>query len=634
MKNNQNEKTKVRKNSALKNAFIAYGAVFKRYPASPVILILYIICRVIIPITYTIIPATAIRGITSGDLQNFLISVGLVLLAVLFLNMLAGITNAYLQGYRLFTRSGVHMINFFKKSITTGYMNIEPEPKHKIMDKASDAISSNYHGIEHLMQQSMEFVILIFGMFSYGTAVFMLDWKIMAVTIGMFIADTLCREWAIRYSDKHREERSVLFRKINYMKNSIKNVSAGKDIRIFALEGWFHSKFEKLLKDVEKNQRGISLHWYSPTVADCLFMLPRDFLAYSLLIAKVLSGEIDPATFTLYLGLVSGFANWIYGLSNNLHNIRATSHEFNDYNDFMALDDMNGSVPEDTDCPIKSDNDSVKSDQASVIPALDAGISLPPEVEFKNVAFNYEGSDKKIFEKLSFKIRAGEKVALVGNNGAGKTTIVKLLCGLYPPTEGEIFVNGKLLWNGSMSIQKYMDTISVLFQDTNPFAFSVAENVASCDAKDIDRERVRDCLKKAGLLEKVDTLIHKEDTCITQQLDDDGVQLSGGEIQKLLLAKAIYKDGQFLILDEPTSALDPIAESKIYEEYNNLASDKTAVFISHRLASTKFCDRILFLDNGQIVEEGSHEELMSKGGKYREIFDIQSHYYQENSNEE
>ena len=134
MKNNQNEKTKVRKNSALKNAFIAYGAVFKRYPASPIILVLYIICRVIIPITYTIIPATAIRGITSGDLHKFLVSVGLVLLAVLFLNMLAGITNAYLQGYRLFTRSGVHMINFFKKSITTGYMNIEPEPKHGVCD--------------------------------------------------------------------------------------------------------------------------------------------------------------------------------------------------------------------------------------------------------------------------------------------------------------------------------------------------------------------------------------------------------------------------------------------------------------------------------------------------------------------
>ena len=175
--------------------------------------------------------------------------------------------------------------------------------------------------------------------------------------------------------------------------------------------------------------------------------------------------------------------------------------------------------------------------------------------------------------------------------------------------------------------------MSVLFQDTNPFALSIAMNVASCDEKDMNRQRVKESLKKAGLSDKVDTLIHKDDTYITQELDDDGVQLSGGEVQKLLLAKAIYKDGSFLILDEPTSALDPIAESKIYEEYNRFANNKTAVFISHRLASTKFCDRILFLENGKIIEEGSHAELMAKGGKYREIFDIQSHYYVENLKE-
>ena len=180
-----------------------------------------------------------------------------------------------------------------------------------------------------------------------------------------------------------------------------------------------------------------------------------------------------------------------------------------------------------------------------------------------------------------------------------------------------------------MSIKDYMKTISVLFQDTNPFALSVAMNVASCDENQMDRERVKYCLKKAGLQEKVDSLPHKEDTFITQELDDNGVQFSGGEVQKLLLAKAIYKNGSLLILDEPTSALDPIAESKIYEEYNSFANNKTAVFISHRLASTKFCDRILFLDGGKIIEEGSHKELMEKGGKYREIFDIQSHYYNE-----
>ena len=601
------------KNTSLKNTCIAYKAVFKRYPASPFLLLLHIVTRVLIPISYTVIPAVAIRGITSGSIKYFFSSLGIVLLAVCALNMINGFCNSYLQGYRVFTRLGDFMLQFFNKSLTTGYMNIEPEPKHKIMDKASDAISSNWGGVENIMLQSMELIILIFGLFTYGTAVFMLDWKIMAITIGMFVVDTACREWAIRYSDKHREERSVIFRKINYIKNSIRNVSAGKDIRIFGLEGWFHSRFEKLLKAVEKNQRGVSLHWYFPTIADCLFMFPRDLLAYSLLIGKVLSGQIDIATFTLYLGLVSGFANWIYGLSNTFHNLRAASHAFNDYNDFMALEDL-------------------KDDEADAgTPLAEQSSSNPPEIEFRNVSFNYEGSDKKIFEDLSFKIKAGEKIALVGNNGAGKTTIVKLLCGLYPPVSGQIFVDGKLLWDSSMSVKQYMKTISVLFQDTNPFALSIAMNVASCDEKDMNRERIKESLKKAGLLEKVDTLIHKEDTYITQELDDDGVQLSGGEIQKLLLAKAIYKDGSLLVLDEPTSALDPIAESKIYEEYNRFANNKTAVFISHRLASTKFCDRILFLENGKIIEEGSHKELMEKGGKYREIFDIQSHYYAEST---
>ena len=601
------------KNTSLKNTCIAYKAVFKRYPASPFLLLLHIFTRVLIPISYTVIPAVAIRGITSGSIKYFFSSLGIVLLAVCALNMINGFCNSYLQGYRIFTRLGDFMLKFFNKSLTTGYMNIEPEPKHKIMDKASDAISGNWGGVENIMLQSMELIILIFGLFTYGTAVFMLDWKIMAITIGMFVVDTACREWAIRYSDKHREERSVIFRKINYIKNSIRNVSAGKDIRIFGLEGWFHSRFGKLLKAVEKNQRGVSLHWYFPTIADCLFMFPRDLLAYSLLIGKVLSGQIDIATFTLYLGLVSGFANWIYGLSNTFHNLRAASHAFNDYNDFMALEDL-------------------KDDGADAgTPLAEQTSSNPPEIEFRNVSFNYEGSDKKIFEDLSFKIKAGEKIALVGNNGAGKTTIVKLLCGLYPPVSGQIFVDGKLLWDSSMSVKQYMKTISVLFQDTNPFALSIAMNVASCDEKDMNRERIKESLKKAGLLEKVDTLIHKEDTYITQELDDDGVQLSGGEIQKLLLAKAIYKDGSLLVLDEPTSALDPIAESKIYEEYNRFANNKTAVFISHRLASTKFCDRILFLENGKIIEEGSHKELMEKGGKYREIFDIQSHYYAEST---
>ena len=201
------------------------------------------------------------------------------------------------------------------------------------------------------------------------------------------------------------------------------------------------------------------------------------------------------------------------------------------------------------------------------------------------------------------------------------------MCGLYVQTQGQILIDGKTI--DDIGLDSYQDKISVLFQDTNPMAFTIEENITALEGVKGDASKLEDCLKKSGLWEKVQSLPQKEKTHITQTFSEDGILLSGGETQKLLLAKAIYKNGSFLILDEPTSALDPLAESKIYEEYNNLAEGKTAVFISHRLASTKFCDRIMFLENGSIVECGSHDELMKKGGKYKEMFDIQAQYYRE-----
>lgn len=218
-------------------------------------------------------------------------------------------------------------------------------------------------------------------------------------------------------------------------------------------------------------------------------------------------------------------------------------------------------------------------------------------------------------------------MALVGNNGAGKSTLVKLLCGFYPATEGEILINSKNI--KEMDIDGYQKMVSALFQETASLAFSIAMNVSGCGEENMDRERVRESLRRAGLWEKVSGLLQKEDTYLTQLLDDDGIRLSGGEMQKLLLARVLYKDSQIMILDEPTAALDPIAESRVYEDYHALTAGKTSLFISHRLASTRFCDRIILLENGRVAEDGSHEELMERGGRYKEMFDIQSRYYQE-----
>ena len=610
------EKTqKEKRNNIFQNAFIVYKAMFKRYPAAVPLVLVYIVISVSLPFINTLIPAMAIRGITSGSVKTFLIYIAVTACFFCAFSAVKVFCEKKMQLKHTYTRISVFMLDFIKKAINTDYLNIEPQPKQKLMGKGVQGVSGNYDGAERVSTLTMEFIVIVLGIFSYGTAIFILDWKILAITLGMFVVDVLIRNHAVRYGDSHRESFSEPWRKMNYYERNSMNISAGKDIRIFGLKKLFDYHFDKMITVYKKFRYNYQLKWYYPTISDTAFNFVRDWAAYTLLIHKVLSGQIDAATFTIYLGVIANFSMYIYDVSMHFANLRDASHQFNDYHDFMKQKDLfthSSGVPELVEGPV-----------------LDA---TAPSIEFRNVSFTYEGSTKPVLTNVSFKISADEKIALVGNNGAGKTTIVKLLCGLYQPTSGEILIDGKSI--NDIGVEKYQDLISVLFQDTSPIALSIAENVCGCEPQDADHTKLKACLEKAGLLAKVNTLPKKEETYITQTLDEKGVVLSGGETQKLLLAKAMYKDGPMLILDEPTSALDPIAESTIYEEYNQMASHKTAVFISHRLASTKFCDRILFLDGGQIVEEGTHDQLMAKGGKYREIFDIQSHYYKEEAKNE
>ncbi len=609
--------TKEKKNGVLKNIRIALKAWFRRYPSAWILVPLYLAIRIATPFINTLIPSLAIRSIGQGNVKNFVILICLSLLVFTIINAAANIMGTYVQVQRTYTRLAGYTADFAHKTLVTDYQNIEPQKKQKILGKAAQSLSSNWRGVEHLMIQTTEFSILTFGIITYGSAVLLLDWKILVVTLAMFVFDVALRTHAIKYSDSKREESSEIWRKKYYIMQKSMNVSAGKDIRIYQLGNWFHKLLCEVVIARGKLEKKLQLRWYLPTVSGTFFNFGRDFIAYSILIKRVLDGQMDIATFTLYLGIISGFTSWIYSLSERFNNIRKSSHEFNDLHDFMNLPDKVRKVP---------------VSEHSAPEALEGAHNKAPEITFKNVSFAYPDVEKNTIQNLDFTIKAGEKIALVGNNGAGKTTIVKLLCGLYDQTEGEILVDGKTI--DDIGLESYQDKISVLFQDTNPMAFTIEENITGLEEGQCDQAKLEDCLKKSGLWEKVQSLPQKEKTYITQTFSEEGILLSGGETQKLLLAKAIYKNGSFLILDEPTSALDPLAESKIYEEYNNLAQGKTAVFISHRLASTKFCDRIMFLENGSIVECGSHEELMAKGGKYKEMFDIQAQYYREEEKNE
>ncbi len=249
------------------------------------------------------------------------------------------------------------------------------------------------------------------------------------------------------------------------------------------------------------------------------------------------------------------------------------------------------------------------------------------DIEFQNVSFTYPGSDKKALDKVSLTIKNGEHLAVVGRNGSGKTTFIKLLCRLYDPDEGEILINGENIRRYSK--ESLLKLFSPVFQDFAVFAFSVSENLSA--SGEYDSEKLERALREADIFERVEKMPQKEKTCLFKSLDKNGVDVSGGEQQKIALARALYKDSPVVVLDEPTAALDPIAENEIYSRFNSFTKDKTAIYISHRLSSCVFCDRVAVFDKAKLIETGAHKELLEKGGKYAALWNAQAQYYCQNS---
>jgi ATP-binding cassette subfamily B protein len=319
-------------------------------------------------------------------------------------------------------------------------------------------------------------------------------------------------------------------------------------------------------------------------------------IALGWIAGEIIQGKISVAEFTFYSGAAIQFAQFMNRFVSTYSTVKQCSH------DVQMVQEAFAWLPEKKAAPVE---------MTSGHPA--------PEIRFEHVTFSYPGTEEPVLKDISFRVRPGEKMALVGANGAGKTTIVKLLCGLYQPTEGRILIDG--IPNSERKDEELYSLFSTVFQDKLVLPFSVLENVAVNGKADV--ERVRRCLEKAGLSQRFPDLNQP----LVKGIQDGAENLSGGEEQKLLLARALYKEAPILVLDEPTAALDPLAESELYGKYNEFTREKTSFFISHRLASTGFCDRILLVGDGRILEEGSHRELLAKGGQYAHMFREQSKYY-------
>lgn len=507
-------------------------------------------------------------------------------------------TNDY-RGYRgnyIFLN---HMLRKMqRKHMSTDYENNESCENSNLMQKAQNG--SDYITIQTI-NTIRDFLMALIQLAAYGSILSMLD-LIMILIVGVPAITVYYLErhkmmWIWNMADNWQQ----YDRELNYISNAGGDFSSAKDVRIFGMDKWFTKIFDRSYAN--------RLNWYEQqdewifrhNVVSIIILRLADFAAYAYVIYMVVKGNIGAGDFVLYFNSI-----WNFG-----HSIRVA---FDKFSGFKWLSNNTSYAREYLDMPDKTNRGK--------------GEKLPTgecELEFRNVSYTYSGAEKPTIQNVSFTLHKGEKLALVGLNGAGKTTLIKLMCGLYDPTEGEILLNGKPV--NSYNRDEYFTLFGAVFQDIALLAVTIAENIAGADVDNFDRERVYDCLKKAGLYDKVMSLPEKENTRLVKSVFENATELSGGQTQKLALARALYKDAPILLLDEPTAALDPIAEQEMYLKYADFTKGKSSVFISHRLASTRFCDRIIMIENGTLTETGTHAQLMAQGGKYAELFELQSSYY-------
>lgn len=474
---------------------------------------------------------------------------------------------------------------------------------------SSGSVSDQLHNIYYFFEQlikiafALAFLIILVVQAALGSRGNILEIVLMtAILIALFGLSF----WINFIISQKINERNVMINVINekgnaegmYMGAVIANESNAKDFRLYGLQDYWLGKSKNGKIGRSFTEYGIFVGRNRAKFSFVVQLLAGYIYIYVSVMA--MSGSISTGDVLMYAGAIITMMTSVQDAILKYNEIAYNNEYLKLYEEFIKRPNMHY----DGTLPIEKRDDKRY------------------ELSFYNVSFKYPGSDKYILKDINMTFNIGEKLALVGLNGAGKTTLIKLLLRLYEPTEGEIRLNGIDI--GKYDYDEYVQIFSVVFQDFGIFDFPLDENIAA--SEDVDSVRVKKVIDKVGLTELVNSLPDKEHTLLYHE-NGDGVALSGGEAQKLAIARALYKDAPFVILDEPTAALDPIAEAEIYENFDTLVGDKTAIYISHRMSSCKFCDRIVVINNGRIEEEGSHDTLMEKNGLYAKMYNTQANYY-------
>lgn len=484
------------------------------------------------------------------------------------------------------------------------YHDYDPEVQ-KLNERANNAVSNNHTAGVHFPMDFSNMLTQIFNFLLFGTVVSLLHPAIILLLAVGCALNAAMGKWERRKNWEERDIRNDLEKKINCITWSIaQDFRYAKDIRLYSMKQFLHDRLAHLIDLNMAEQKKLERRSILTALVNFLVFFIRDVAAYAFLIGEAVRGNVDASTFVLYFSAITSLSEVMGNILRIINRVFEGSLQVSDIREAMEVED--------------------RLNRGSGIPVP----REPFSIEFKNVSYQYPKGEKKVLDNISFHIKAGEKIALVGLNGAGKTTLTRLMCGMLLPDTGEILLDGHTLYEYNRD--EMYGLFGVVPQDFNLLPMSIAQNIASAMTKEeIDRDRLAACIELAGLTEKIASLPKGADTPLGRELHEDGVELSGGETQKLLLARLLYKDPPCIILDEPTAALDPIAEDRMYRNYNQIAAQATSIFISHRLASTNFCDRIFLLDGAGLAEVGTHDELMAAGGKYRELFELQSKYYKE-----
>lgn len=483
------------------------------------------------------------------------------------------------------------------------YLDFDPEVQIK-NERAYKTVESNHSAGVHFPMDFSNMVSQILNFLLFGAVISMLHPVIILLLAVGCILNYFMSAWERKKNWNDRDTRNALNRKISYFTYGLSNnYKYSKDIRLYGMKEFLHDHLTNLFTLNLKEKKKLERRSIFTALENFLVILIRDGAAYAFLIYKATKGEVDAASFLLYFSAITAMSEMMGGIFSTFNRVFEGAMQVSDFREAMEVPD--------------------RLNRGKGIPIP----NKPFSIEFKNVSYKYPQGEKKVLDNISFRIEAGEKIALVGLNGAGKTTLTRLMCGLFLPDEGEILIDGHTLYEYNRD--EMYSLFGMVPQNYKLLPVSIARNIASAKTEEeIDRKKLEYCVEMAGLSEKIASLPMGFETPLNREVNKDGIELSGGETQKLLLARLLYKNPLCIILDEPTAALDPIAEDRLYRRYNEIAAHATSVFISHRLASTKFCDRIFLLDGANFAEVGSHDDLMEAKGKYWELFNIQSKYYQ------